>query len=112
VYRLTIGDGVVLIELINYLETQDPEIKVPLGLCNPHSYRGYYDQLAFEPTKGTTVAKMLACAKGALGETFEGYKGGDFKMKGYTEVNLADYGNCGEEISLILLKYMCGDITK
>lgn len=97
-------------ELISFLEQRDPTIAVPLGFHEPHSYRGYYEQLAFEPLENTTVGAMLACAREALGKTYEGYKGGEFEMMAYTTVNLAEYGCTGEEIGEVLLRYMVGEL--
>jgi hypothetical protein len=98
-------------ELIEFLEARDPATVVPIGFRHPHSYRGYYECLAFEPAENVTVGSMLECAKGALGETFEGYKGGDYTMKEYTNIYLAEYGKTGEEIGPVLLKYMVGEVV-
>jgi ABC-type cobalt transport system substrate-binding protein len=95
-------------ELIAYLEKEDPAKVAPLGFASPHSYRGYYDQLAFEPAENVTVGSMLACAQEALGKTYTGYKGGQFRMDADTDVHIARYGECGEEIGTILLGYMLG----
>ncbi len=95
-------------ELIQILESQDPGLEVPLGFYHPHSYRGFYDELAFEPLENTTVGAMLEAARSAVGKTYEGYKGGDYTMSEYTEVYLAHYGCCGEGIGEHLLRYMCG----
>lgn len=100
----------VLKELIEFLESRDSNLFVPVGFNHPHSYRGYYTDLAFEPRENTTVGEMLGCAKEALGKTYSGYKGGDFKMGEYTDVWLSEYGRCGEGIGEVLLKYMCGEI--
>lgn len=97
-------------ELIEYLEKEDPDKVVPLGFRQPDSYRGYYDQLAFEPVKNITVGAMLACAKEAMGKTYQGYKGGDFEMHQYTDVWLACWGECGEGIGETLLDYMMGKV--
>ena len=96
----------MLEELIKRLEQEDSNKIVSLGFDNPHSYRGYYSDLAFTPAKNMTVGKMLECAKWALGSTYTGYKGGDFTMNKYTEVWLAHYGDCGESIGHVLLDYM------
>lgn len=73
-------------------------MEVPQGFNRPHSYRGYYDRVAFEPVrKPMTVEFMLAAAKGALGKTFRGYKGGDYLMDENTPVHLASYGNCYDD---------------
>jgi hypothetical protein len=97
-------------ELIDFLSTRRPEIAVPLGFHNPHSYRGYYDCVAFEPLENTTVGEMLEVAKEALGSTYQGYKGGDFTMSEYTDVYLAEWGKTGEMIGEVLLRYMVGDV--
>lgn len=96
-------------ELIAFLSQRDPSIVVPLGFHEPHSYRGDYSELAFEPLENTTVGAMLECAKSALGQTFEGYKGGDYKMERWARVNISEYGTTGEEIGPILLRYMVGE---
>ena len=91
-------------ELIHALEAEDPTAVLPLGFTNAHSYRGYYEQLAFEPTADVTVGEMLAAARSALGATFEGYKGGSYTMLGWTDCWLAEEGHgAGEEIGPILL---------
>jgi len=98
-------------ELIETLEKADPNKVVPLGFRRPHSYRGYYTDLAFAPAKNITVGEMLACAQSALGKTFDGYKGGEYTMSEYTTVWLAEWGCCGEGIGPVLLAYMLGPET-
>jgi len=98
-------------ELIKFLEARDPKRVVPLGFAEPHSYRGFYNDLAFEPAKDVTVGSMLACARDALGRTFQGYKGGDYKMGEYTDVWLAEYSYTGERIGPILLSFMVGEFA-
>lgn len=58
----------------------------------PHSYRGYYADLAFEDGKPTTLGAFRKAARKALGATFEGYKGGDFTMNGDTPLWRSPYG--------------------
>ena len=93
-------------ELIGALEAEDSNLVLPDGFRSPHSYRGYYDQLAFEPAKDVKVGEALALAESALGATYGGWKGGDFTMDEHTEVNLAVFGECGEEIGPTLLRLM------
>lgn len=94
-------------ELIEALEAvEDKAAVLPIGFAGPHSYRGYYDQLAFEPAANVTVQSMLDAAKSAMGRTFTGYKGGEFVMGEYTDCWLADYGCCGETIGPMLLRFM------
>jgi hypothetical protein len=96
-------------ELIQALEAANPDLVVPHGFGNPHSYRGFYDDLAFEPRENVTVAAMLADARSALGATFHGWKGGEYTMAEYTDCWLAVAGCTGEGIGPVLLRYMLGE---
>lgn len=98
----------VLKELIEFLESQPADKVVPIGFSRPHSYRGYYECLAFQPKENVTCGEMLEDAKSALGKTFEGYKGGEYVMGEYTDVYIAEHGNTGEQIGPILMGYMVG----
>lgn len=98
-------------QLIARLEKEPADRVVPMGFGKPHSYRGYYGELAFEPVADTTVGEMLAAAKEALGTTYVGYKGGEYKMDKYTPVWLANWGDTGESIGPVLLGYMLGKYT-
>jgi hypothetical protein len=94
-------------ELIAALEAADPTKVVPHGFTNPHSYRGYYDQLAFEPARNVTVEAMLDDARSALGTTYQGWKGGEFEMDEHTDCWLASEGSTSDEtIGLTLLRLM------
>lgn len=96
-------------ELIAALKAEDPDKMVPLGFGNPHSYRGYYEQLAFEPQRDRTVGDMLADAQSALGATYQGWKGGDFTMTESTDVWLSLRGEAyAETIGRISLALMLG----
>lgn len=85
---VTKGKKMELKKYIERLEAANPDQKVALGLGNPHSWRGRYDELAFEPVENTTVGEMLAEAKSALGTTYLGYKGGEFKMDSETDIHV------------------------
>lgn len=91
-------------KLIEILETCD-HTKTVQGFGKPHSYRGDYDELAFEPME-TTIGEMLDCANFAVGESFTGYKGGTFEMDDNTMVYLAYYGCTGQEITNTVLADM------
>ena len=78
--------------LIDLLSKLPPDAVVSNGFGEPMSYRGYYDQLAFEPKDHARIGDMLAHAKSALGATFTGYKGGEFVMHECTECWIAEYG--------------------
>lgn len=82
-------------ELISLLERMPQDMVVENGFGGPHSYRGYYERVAFSPALNVTVASMLAHATSALGKTFQGYKGGDYVMDEHTLCHVAEYG-CAE----------------
>ncbi len=84
-------------DLISYLEFKDENAIAVNGFGAPHSYRGWYEQIAFEPVEQTTAGDMLVCAREALGKTFTGWKGGDFYMDGNSFVNIAFQGDCGQD---------------
>lgn len=96
-------------QLIDALRNADPDYVAPFGFAEPGSYRGYYNDLAFKPTRNVTVASMLAHAESALGATFEGYKGGEYTMDEWTTCWIAEYGCAGGDcIGRILIAYLTG----
>ena len=69
------------------------------GFGSPHSYRGYYSDLAFEPSDNEiSVFSALEICKSAMGEVFEGYKGCEFQMGRNTPIWMANYGRTGMKI--------------
>lgn len=98
-----------LFELIARLEREPADKVIRVGFRKPHSYRGYYEDLAFEPAPNVCVGDMLSDAKASLGMKFCGYKGGEYEMNSHTECWLAEYGRCGEKIGPRLLEYMLAD---
>lgn len=100
--HLTLG------QLITMLETYDGDEleRLPVGIGRPHSYRGEYSQVAFEPTKDVPVLDMLATARAALGARFTGYKGGEFVMHSDTLCYLTRYGQTGEPLTNEVLTRM------
>lgn len=83
--------------LIEALKKADQNLVVELGFANPHSYRGWYEEVAFEPAENVTVASMLESAESAVGATFTAYKGGDYTMATDTFVHLAYWGTVGDD---------------
>lgn len=65
----------------------------------PHSYRGYYSDLSF-PTnlEPITAPAFLMMLRNTLGNSFEGYKGGEFLMQDDTPLWNASEGCTGEAI--------------
>jgi hypothetical protein len=95
---------VTLGELIDYLQVLPQSALFHRGLVNPHSYRGYYEQLAFEPTDlMQTGMRLLEVARSAVNETYTGYKGGSFTMDHWTPVWVANSGHTGEELTQDML---------
>ena len=87
-YHVTLG------ELIEKLRQADPEALI--GLHNPHSYRGYYTDLALEPTKAPIkVWQLLNQLTDVLDTELTGYKGGEFLMTYDTPLWVAHYGDTG-----------------
>jgi hypothetical protein len=89
--------GMTLGELIGLLEDVPPEAVARPGFEGAHSYRGFYEDLAFEPTGETTAREMLKETKWALGQTFEGWKGGDYVMDKDVGVWISERGSAGGE---------------
>lgn len=84
--------------LVDRLAGLPPETMID-GLAKPHSYRGYYSDLAFQSREGKmSVTEALALCKSAMGEVFQGWKGGDYQMGRNTPVWIAERGYCGDKI--------------
>ncbi|MES2339316.1 MAG: hypothetical protein V4537_14575 [Pseudomonadota bacterium] len=80
-------------ELIEGLSKLPPDLVLPKGWDEATSYRGYYDQLAFVPAENVAVRTMLMVARAAVGQTFQGYKGGDYTMGFDTMTHIANWGD-------------------
>jgi len=97
-------------ELIAALSGANQEHIAPMGFGTPMSWRGDYSQLAFAPAVNVTVASMLANARSALGKTFIGYKGGEFKMHEFVDCYIDEYGESGgDKIGPVLIAYLTGE---
>lgn len=66
------------------------------SVSNPHSYRGFYEQLAVEPTGAeNTLSEVFGAELDNVIDTYlEGWKGGDFYMDSDTPVWLSYEGTC------------------
>jgi hypothetical protein len=63
------------------------------------SWRGDYAQLTLTPgmaERPITVAQLRHLAESCIGETFQGYKGGDFTMSRHTALYADDWGEYNE----------------
>jgi hypothetical protein len=96
---MTLGD------LIDLLKENPGQVLRP-GLDHPHSWRGVYEQLAFEPCDETTTDSLLCAAVAAIGGVFEGYKGGHYEMTRRTPINIERWDNWsdGGEAAAIIHK--------
>lgn len=94
-------------QLIDILSGMEDNAQVA-NLCNPHSYRGYYDDIAFTLGEGTRNASDLlyTCEK-VMGRVLEGYKGGDYLMGETTPVWIANYGCTGEKLMKFYPEILC-----
>lgn len=109
-YHLTLGG---LIKKLNAIE--DKSLVVAFSDGNhpgaPDSYRGYYSDLSFcNSDKPITVGHFLDEANACLGETFMGYKGGDYVMHEKTPLWRAEYGHSGGEPIIDLVATPAGAI--
>ena len=92
---MTLGEMITAISAVDsnlsvVIELPNGERVVPTHLI---SYRGYYSDLAIEYGKDTmTVGEFGDMLKNAVGETFTGYKGGDFTMSKITPMWVDHYG--------------------
>jgi hypothetical protein len=93
-------------QLIDRLKLSDPNIILKNGFDRPHSYRGYYECLAFEPCQNVSVGSMLECAVASIDDYFCGWKGGEYLMTGDTDVYLAAIGSTGVAIDPEMLENM------
>ena len=81
--------------LIKLLEDNN-DVMLEYGFSHPHSFRGYYEDLAFELTeKPQSAIDALAVVKPCLSRTFKDYQGGDFKMYNESSVWFAYEGSGG-----------------
>lgn len=89
--QMTLGAFIEALEAM----PQDRQIE---GIGHPHSYRGYYSDLAFERiSEKVTVVQALAMCKESMGQVFVGYKGGDYVMGALTPLWIASYSCCGDK---------------
>jgi hypothetical protein len=82
-------------EIFDKFENDDFVFKT--AISTPHSYRGYYDELAFESDDNVTLREVKESIHKAETESFEGYKGGEYNYDGRTTCHLTYYGGCNED---------------
>ena len=67
------------------------------GFYTPHSYRGYYNELAFEPAANNQVRDIQEALEQAYTDAFTGYKGGTYEYSSTTSCHLSWIGEAGDE---------------
>jgi hypothetical protein len=103
-HQMTYHGTISLRGLIELLEARpkDQTVRFDFGGFAPKgidSYRGYYDHLAIgyaepePPWEDPKVGSVLAMLREANGKTYEGYKGGDFRMDLDTPVWVANWSH-------------------
>lgn len=99
-YHVTLG------RMIEAMKQANPDAVVSLDFGGhpggPISYRGYYADLAFEPSNEPITARaFLKVCQESLGKTFEGYKGGDFLMGEDAPLWSASYGTSSDGRAIV-----------
>lgn len=93
-------------ELIVKLEQMPDDAPVVIDQDRPvghlTSWRGSYDELAITPSLGPfsqahTVATLTNLLRAAIGQEFDGYKGGTYRMGRHTPVWVAEWGTAGDD---------------
>jgi hypothetical protein len=99
-YHLTLGRAIEYLEGVDERYHDLPvKFEWDASPLAPHSYRGYYSDLAFEWTPSVvTAAEFRKLLRQSLGRTFTGYKGGEFTMDEDTPLWTAQYGCTGRAI--------------
>jgi len=67
------------------------------GFYTPHSYRGYYNELAFEPDANNQVKDIIEALERAYTDSFTGYKGGSYEYNMLTPCHLSWIGEASDE---------------
>lgn len=99
-YHEEVAPPLTLGGIIAWVE-QQPDATVFHTLHHPHSYRGYYQCLAFEPAPGTmTKAELLSLLRSCNGVPYDGYKGGFYFMGLNTDCFLANWSETGSAMSM------------
>ena len=85
--QMTLGQMIVKLKTL----PQDAKVRM---LGHLHSYRGYYEDLAFERdiNEETEVSKLLQHCQSAMGRRFTGWKGGEFLMGEDTPLWISEVG--------------------
>lgn len=67
------------------------------AFSSPHSYRGYYEDVAFELSSSKSVQHIKDCVFTAYDATFTGWKGGEYSYWDDTLVHLSYRGHADDD---------------
>lgn len=90
------GTSLSLGQAIAMCEAADQDKVLPFGITHPHSYRGFYEDVAFERTEPQTVREFVAVLRSALGQSYEGWKGGHYTMDEHSDAWFATEGSTSD----------------
>ena len=96
--QLTIGELILKLESVDTLEKAVFFDDTDIRPTDVGSWRGSYREFALrysdeDEFDGFTGEKLLETLEDAIGSSFTGYKGGEFKMGKVTPVWVANYGD-------------------
>lgn len=94
-YHVTLGD---FIEFLKEVPQGNSSVHFEdgTGITHPHSYRGYYSDLAIDGTSvETSVNNVLGLLVRARNREFTAYKGGTYTFDDSTPMWRASWGNTG-----------------
>jgi len=94
---MSIGDIKSLLGLFDSEET------LPVGFHNPHAYRGYYHEAAVELAYDVKVSDMLADLDALLSQTFQGWKGGDYRYDDWTTLHIVTQEGRSGDVALVAM---------
>jgi hypothetical protein len=105
--QLNLGE---LVDLLKQVE-RDEQTTVMFDFCGLapdkiRSYRGYYEQLSVDYREGITLLEpFISDLDLAIGQTYEGYKGGEFTMHRGTPLWVSPYGRAETTVITGIMKH-------
>lgn len=79
---------------VRFNDPTNDEFVFTNGFNAPHSYRGIYADVAFEPARNVTLGEIKRVIARADAETFMGWKGGEYAYGDDARCHLAYEGTC------------------
>jgi hypothetical protein len=95
-------DEIQLGAVIKQLKKLPKETIFINGFHEPHSYRGYYEQVAFEPFDNVTSEALLMSCEASMEGVYIGWKGGEYTYDKKSIFNVAYEGSTSPRSAYIL----------